>query len=306
MAADIYARQVRLLVQVLPFVDTEGCFALKGGTAINLFYRDLPRLSVDIDLTYLPVKDRAASLADIDSALDNIASRINSALAETHTQRIAGGGDGETRILVRQLGAEVKIEASPVARGVVNEPTRRRVMPTVEDTYGFAEVKVVAFEDLFGGKIHAALDRQHPRDLYDIKLLYENEGLTEGLFRTFLVYAASSPRPLHELLRPTLKPLHETYKKEFEGMTRRVVVLEDLVAARQRLISDIGTRFGDPVGRFLIGLHDAAPEFGLIGMPQAADLPAVRWKLINLERLKRENPSKHAEQRALLEAVLGQ
>ncbi len=76
MAAKIYEDQVRLLVAALPFVAQEACFALKGGTAINLFYRDLPRLSVDIDLTYLPVKDRAESLADINAALGRIADAI--------------------------------------------------------------------------------------------------------------------------------------------------------------------------------------------------------------------------------------
>lgn len=305
MAAEAYAAHVRLLVQVLPFVAEEACFALKGGTAINLFYRDLPRLSVDIDLTYLPVKDRNDSLAEIDAALDRIARRIEAALPNTRAPRIAGGGDGETRFLVRQGGVEVKVETSPVTRGVVNEPTRRAVMSAVEDAFGFAEMPIVAFEDLFGGKIHAALDRQHPRDLYDVKLLYEHEGLTEALFRTFLVYAASSPRPLHEILRPTLKPLDEPYAQEFEGMTRQPVPIADLVKVRARLIDDLAARFGHPIGGFLLGLHDATPDFGLIGLPQAAALPAVRWKLLNLERLKRENPAKHAEQRALLEAVIG-
>ena len=64
-----YRRQVELLVRTLPHVAQERCFALKGGTAINLFVRNLPRLSVDIDLTYLPVADRARSLADIEAAL---------------------------------------------------------------------------------------------------------------------------------------------------------------------------------------------------------------------------------------------
>ena len=52
-----YSDQVALLMSVIPAVAEESCFALKGGTAINLFIRDLPRLSVDIDLTYLPVAD---------------------------------------------------------------------------------------------------------------------------------------------------------------------------------------------------------------------------------------------------------
>jgi hypothetical protein len=46
------------LIRVLPSIAEEACFALKGGTAINLFVRDMPRLSVDIDLTYLPVQPR--------------------------------------------------------------------------------------------------------------------------------------------------------------------------------------------------------------------------------------------------------
>lgn len=50
----------------------------------------------------------------------------------------------------------------------------------------------MAFEDLYGGKLHAALDRRHPRDLFDVRLLYQNEGLTDDLFRVFMVYVASS------------------------------------------------------------------------------------------------------------------
>jgi len=78
--SDIYRRQVELLVRTLPYVAEEECFALKGGTAINLFVRDLPRLSVDIDLTYLPVADRDQSLTEIDDALKRIGVRIRSVI----------------------------------------------------------------------------------------------------------------------------------------------------------------------------------------------------------------------------------
>jgi hypothetical protein len=123
-------------------------------------------------------------------------------------------------MLVVRQGVEVKIETSPVTRGTAHETERRRVVEAVEDDFGFAEMTIVAFEDLFGGRIHAALDQQRPRDLFDIKLLYENEGVSDELFRTFLVYAACSSRPLHELLKPTLKPLEASYEREFKGMTR--------------------------------------------------------------------------------------
>lgn len=306
MTAKIYEDQVQLLVTALPFVAQEACFALKGGTAINLFYRDLPRLSVDIDLTYLPVKDRAESLEEINTALGRIADAIEANLPRTRAHRIQGGGGGDTRILLRQGASEIKIETSPVARGVVNAPRQMRVMETVEDRFGFAEMPVLAFEDLFAGKMCAALDRQHPRDLFDIKLLYENESLTDALLRTFLVYVASSPRPPHELLRPTRTPLEEAFTKQFVGMTIIPVSLEDLAAARERLIADVGARLDDNVQRFLLSLHDAQPDFAAIGLPQAGTLPAVRWKVQNLAKLKQDNPDKHAEQRALLDDLFQQ
>jgi predicted nucleotidyltransferase component of viral defense system len=303
MARDNYAAQVSLLVRLLPFIAQEKAFALKGGTAINLFYRDMPRLSVDIDLTYLPVRNRAESLADINKTLDRIMTAASRGIADLDARRIDGGGGGATRIRARLGGADVKIETSPVTRGVVHDPEERAVSAAVEDEFGYAAVQVVSFEDLFGGKLHAAMDRQHPRDLFDVKLLYENEGLTDELFRTFLVYVASSPRPAHELLRPTLSNLNEPYAREFVGMTTIPVTLDDLIATRERLIADIGVRLGANAQRFLTTLHDGEPDFEAIGLPQAAELPAVRWKLLNLKKLSAENPDKHKAHREELDKL---
>lgn len=304
MAREAYEAQVALLVRILPHVAKEGVFALKGGTAINLFYRDLPRLSVDIDLTYLPVKDRNDSLSEINDAMDRIAAAIEGSIDGAKTQRIKGGGGGATRLLARMGGAEIKVETSPVTRGVVHDPETLSVSETVEDEFGYADMQIVSFEDLFGGKLHAALDRQHPRDLFDIKLLYDNEGLTDDLFRTFLIYIASSSRPVHELLNPNWLDLDKPYAQEFEGMTRTPVSFEELLHTRKRLIADIQSRFDENTKRFLLSLHDGSPDFNAIDRPQAADLPAVRWKLINLEKLKNENGTKHAAQRRELEALL--
>lgn len=300
MAREVYAAQVALLVRLLPFIAQEEVFALKGGTAINLFYRDMPRLSVDIDLTYLQVRERAESLADIDKTLNRIVAAATRGIPGLDARRIDGGGGGATRIRARLDSAEVKIETSPVTRGVVHDPDMRRVSPAVEDEFGFASIQVVSFEDLFGGKLHAAVDRQHPRDLFDVKLLYENEGFTDALFRTFLVYVASSPRPVQELVKPNLSPLDGPFVQEFAGMTTIPVTVEDLAAARNRLLADIDRRMEDTAREFLIGLHDCKPDFDAIGLPQAANLPAVRWKLLNLKKLISENPSKHAEQKAEL------
>lgn len=303
MARDAYAAQVALLVRLLPFIAREPVFALKGGTAINLFHRDMPRLSVDIDLTYLPVRDRAESLTDINETLDRIAAAIAKDAPDIKTKRIAGGGGGATRLLASFASADVKIETSPVMRGVVHDPENREVTAPVEDEFGYAAIQVVSFEDLYGGKLHAAVDRQHPRDLFDVRLLYESEGLTDALFRTFLVYVACSSRPAHELLAPNPAPLDEPFAQEFEGMTNIPVTLADLEQTRDRLFADIRARLDDKARLFLLSLHDGEPDFTAIGLPQAAALPAVRWKLLNLKKLITDNPDKHAEQRAELKQL---
>lgn len=299
-----YIAQVQLLVRILPFVAREMDFALKGGTAINLFYQDLPRLSVDIDLCYLPIRERAESLKAISAAMGRIGDRVERGVKGAVARRIAGGGGQETRILIRLSQAEVKIEVSPVLRGCLHPPERLEVVESVQNQYGFAEIQVVSFEDLYGGKLHAALDRQHPRDLFDVALLYENEGLTDALFHSSLAYLASSNRPLHELLDPRINDFERMYRQEFAGMTYRPVTLEYLKATRRRLIRDIRSRLEGDVSHFLLSLHDGSPDFSDIGLPQASELPAVRWKLRNIKRLMTDNPKKHAAQREALERVL--
>ena len=300
---DRYVAQVRLLLTTLPDIAREPVFALKGGTAINLFYRDMPRLSVDIDLTYLPLADRQSSLKGIDDALGRIVAAITGRNPRVDARRIAGGGHTDTRIMVSDGQAQIKIETSPVTRGAVYPVRAMITSEAVTEHFGFVETTVLAFEDLYGGKLHAALDRQHPRDLFDVKLLYENEGLTADLFRTFMVYVASSDRPMHELLAPAAPLREELYGEEFIGMTRQPVSWDALIDTRRRLHADIGSRLNGDVAAFLLSLHDAEPDFHLIGLPEAANLPAVRWKLMNLERLKQANPQKHKVQRDALERL---
>jgi hypothetical protein len=198
----------------------------------------------------------------------------------------------------------VKVETSPVARGAVFPTEIKRVAPAVEDEFGFAETQLVAFEDLYAGKLHAALDRQHPRDLFDIKLLYEHEGLTEGLFRAFLIAVASSGRPPHELLNPNLMPLERVFEAEFSGMTSRPISVSELEQVRGRLISDIQSRLTGHSARFLRGLARGEPDFNALGLPSAAALPAVRWKIQNILKLGDTMPAKYAAQAESLEELL--
>lgn len=300
--ADIYKKQVALLIRVLPLVTEETCFALKGGTAINLFVRDLPRLSVDIDLTYLPVAPRPKSLLAIDAAMKRIASNIKTLIpgaqiAEAKTENAV------VKLTVRSQGVQIKIELTPVLRGCVFEPKLVSVKPAVEEEFGFGEARTVSFEDLYAGKIVAALDRQHPRDLFDVRELIANEGISDALRKAFIVYLLSHDRPMSEVLAPTLKNIESAFKHGFSGMTRDPVEIADLIAARATLIKSIVGDMPADHRSFLISFERGEPDWDLLGAPNAAELPAVRWRQQNLDKL---SANKRAVLVARLEEVLAE
>lgn len=284
---DIYRRQAALLIRILPHIAEESCFALKGGTAINLFVRDMPRLSVDIDLTYVPVAPRAESLAAIDAAMKRIAERVKKVISGAQVAMDSSEG-AVTRLIVRQGGVQTKIEVTPVLRGCVYEPETRSVSAAVEAAFGFAEMPIVSFADLYAGKIVAALDRQHPRDLFDVRDLLANEGIESNLRKAFIVYLLSHDRPMSEVLASKSRDISDEFLRGFEGMTEQPVARDELIAARQALISDIVGKMPDAHRRFLISFERGEPDWALLGVPGAAELPAVRWRQQNLDKLTKE------------------
>jgi predicted nucleotidyltransferase component of viral defense system len=285
-SSEAYRRQVALLLQLLPHVAAEDCFALKGGTAINLFVRDMPRLSVDIDLAFLPVSSREQSLAALDGAMKRIALGIRKALPKAAVSSSTTKLEGSTtRLVVRSGDAQVKIEVTPVLRGCVFEPGLQRVSPAVEEEFGFAEMLVVSFADLYAGKIVAALDRQHPRDLFDVRDLLANEGIGEELRQALIVYLLSHNRPIAELLAPIRKPLEAEFENGFAGMTRTSVTVGDLIAARETLISAVVRDMPEAHRRFLLSFERGEPDWDLLAVQGASELPAVIWRQMNLDRL---------------------
>lgn len=292
-----FRQQVDLLIRVVPSVAEENVFALKGGTAINLFVRDLPRLSVDIDLTYLPVKAREESLADIDAALDRISKSISQAVPQTKVVPSRLHNEGiVTRLVVRTPETQIKVEVTPVARGCVFEPRVMQVAPSVEDQFGYAETQVVSFDDLYAGKIVAALDRQHPRDLFDVRDLLRKEGISTSLRQAFLAYIVSHNRPAIEVLAPTRKDIRSDFEENFLGMTTELVELEELVATREEMIEAIVAQMRDEHRAFLVGVERGEIDWNLSGLTDAANLPAVRWKLTNLDRLEAKRRHRQAEE----------
>lgn len=297
---DAYLRQVALLLRVIPLVAEETCFALKGGTAINLFIRDMPRLSVDIDLTWLPLSPRPESLAGIHDAMLRIAARIRRSItnAQVTASRLSPE-NAVVKLLVRADRAQIKIEVTPVLRGCVFPPERRAVSPAVEEAFGFAEIQLVSFADLYAGKLVAALDRQHPRDLFDVRDLLANEGIDDNLRRAFAVYLVSHNRPVAEVLNPTRKPLRDEFLRGFDGMTAIPVTVAELETAREAAISAVVGAMPDLHRRFLVSFERGAPDWDLLGLPEASQLPAVQWRLRNLSLLPAATRAQLVEQLAL-------
>jgi len=298
--AEVYRKQVTLLLRVLPFVAEENCFALKGGTAINLFWRDMPRLSVDVDLTYLPLEPRVQSLATIDVAMKRIAEKIRRSIADVQVVKTQHEG-AVIRLFVRAGDVQIKIEVTPVLRGCVFEPETRRVSSKVEETFGFAEMRVVSFADLYAGKLVAALDRQHPRDLFDVRELLAKEGIDENLRRAFIVYLLSHDRPMSEVLAPTRKDIAKEFERGFVGMADSEVSLDELLATREAMIAELVGRMPMAHRRFLVSFEKGQPDWSLLGLTGIEALPAVRWRQQNLDKLDK---TKRAALVARLEEVL--
>jgi predicted nucleotidyltransferase component of viral defense system len=287
--AENYRRQVALLIKAVPFVAPEKCFALKGGTAINLFVRNMPRLSVDLDLTYLPVADREKSLTEIDAAMRRIGDAILAGIPGAAVNRSAPRGETRiTKLIVRADEVQIKIEVTPVLRGGVYDPERRSVAAKVEEEFGFAEMQVVSFPDLYAGKIVAALDRQHPRDLFDVRDLLANEGISDELRRAFIIYLVSTNRPFAELLEPTRLDIAEEFARGFEGMTNEAVTLDELLKAREQMIAEVVGNMPMDHRRFLVAFKRGEPDWKLLGVPGSEGLPAVRWRLQNLAKMDKK------------------
>lgn len=288
----VYYKQVKLLLATLPLIQTHDCFALKGGTAMNLFVQNLPRLSVDIDLAYLPLVSRAEALEQISNKLEQLAGEIENGLGQTTViQQPIAGVTG--KLIVNAPEAQIKIEANFVFRGALHPAEMRMLCLAAQAQFEqFVESRIVSVADLYGGKICAALDRQHPRDLFDVYLMFERFGLTDEIRTAFVVYLAGHPRPMVELLSPNEQPLDELYHLQFAGMTREPVSLDALVDVRRRLIQEVNSGLTNDERQFLLSMKAGAPVWTLLPIEHLEKLPALQWKLRNVGKME---PAKHQQ-----------
>ena len=293
-----YKKQVELLLAVLPEVAREDCFALHGGTAINLFVRDMPRLSVDIDLTYVPIEDRATSLTNIANALQRIKANIEKVIANariTHRKE-------EGKLQISANGVDVKLEVSMVSRGTLTAPVGMVLCNKAQEEFeAFCAVNVVPAGQLYGGKICAALDRQHPRDLFDVKYLLQNEGYSKEVKEGFYFRLLSGERPINEVLFPNLLNQRAALDNQFTGMSKENFSYAEFERVRDLLITEIHNNLTEDDKQFILSFKNGTPNWGIYNFEQ---FPAITWKLQNIQRLKENNADKHMRLYATLEEKL--
>lgn len=294
----VYAQKVELLLRLMPIVMEEGVFAVHGGTAINLFLKDLPRYSVDIDLTYIPLADRKQSLEDINLHLASICEQAKKAFKGIHIKP----NYDTSKLLCEWRGKQVKVEVNQTKRGLVGgEATTVPLSDKAQDEFGlYCEANIVPLTQLYGGKIAAALSRQHPRDLFDVKYMdIPLADCREGLIFCLL----GSDRPIHESFAPRLIDQREAMANQFDGMTDIPFTYEEFEETRTKLIADINGMMTDADKDFLISFELGKPAWGGYEFAYMQNYPSVKWKLINMAKLAKQNPDKLSEKAAKLRSL---
>ena len=304
MKDTVFFKQAELLLRILPLIYKEDVFALKGGTAINFFVRDLPRLSVDIDLTYLPINDRDYALNEIRSSLLLISEGIKRRIPGTGIiPKIIHGTEVVRGLVIDREGVTVKIEPNLVLRGSVYPPEIKPLSKKAQDLFELSlQSRTLSPYDLYAGKICAALDRQHPRDLFDVHLLLKSEGLKPEIRKAFVVYLVSHPRPMVEILSPQQKDIRDIFEKEFKGMITENITFEALETTRNELVAILREELTPDERRFIVSMKQGQPGWDLLEFEGIKDLPAVKWKLLNISRM---DPAKHRKAVHKLRDYLG-
>lgn len=296
--SSMYHKQVGLLLSVLPEVAKETCFALHGGTAINLFVRNMPRLSVDIDLTYTEIAERQPTLSAINEALARIKERVEHLLPSARVQH----KHEVCKLRIDQRGTLIKVEVNMVGRGLLGDAVKAPLCSEAQEQFDvFCSVPMVPLGQLYGGKLCAALDRQHPRDLFDVKLLLENEGFNQEIKEGLIYGLLSGSRPTHEMLAPNLIDQRSAFENQFEGMTAHKFTYADYEETRALLHKLALEKLSESDRYFLIGFNRLEPDWSVYSYQ---NFPSIKWKMLNLEKFRRNDPENYDKHLSQLETQL--
>jgi len=261
----------------------------------------MPRVSVDIDLTYLPLNPRDAALHEINYALATIKHDIEKRIPGSRVLENKHQGH-IMKLSVSTNDATIKIEPNLILRGTIYPSQNMDLCQSAQEHFGaFASVLASSIADLYGGKLCAALDRQHPRDLFDVKLLLDDSGITPGIRRSFVVYLAGHNRPMNELLSPNLLDIKGLYHSQFAGMTQEEVSLQELQQLQINLPVMLVQSLDEDEREFLLSMKRGEPDWKRLGIENLNQFPALQWKLINIQSM---SPEKRKKEYDRLEGIL--
>lgn len=287
-----YIETARLMLLVAPQVFRAPDFAMKGGTALNIFLHDMPRLSVDIDVAFT---NHTASRGE---ALQTIRRELQALCERLETLGVKGTPVGtedseDVKILVSRGTVNAKIEVNYNFRGTLIPPRAVRITESARRVFAADfSIPALAKEELYGGKLVAALDRQHPRDFFDVREMFFGGHFDPGVVDCFVCYLAGHNRTVHDVLFSTDKNFSAIYEEQFVGMTARPVSISELEQARADLRAALDRHLQDRHKQFLLGLVRLEPEWDLMPFAHLRELPALKWKLLNLEQLRHRNPKR--------------
>ena len=284
---DRYRKQVALLIRIMPSVYKIKEFAVHGGTAINLFHRNLLRYSVDIDVTYIPIENRQQSLASINQKLLEVKKNIEKTIPGV----VVKHKPDVWKLLCTLGDATVKIEVNATKRGIIGDVVELPLCEKARNEFSMGcKARTVSFSQLYGGKITAALSRQHPRDLFDCK--YMELQSFDDVKNGFMLCLLGSDKPIIESLQPHDIDQTEALENQFQGMTETPFGYEDYLESRTALLSLVNGGLTITDKEFLLSFEQGEPDWNKCCAGDLSQYPSVQWKLLNIGKLKESNPVK--------------
>jgi len=290
---DTYKRQVVLLIDILLEIAKEDNLALHGGTAINLFHLNMPRLSIDIDLTFIPFSDsRNEDLTKIRQSLESVKNRLKTTFPNIRFED-EKRAEKELKLLCTKDNTTVKVEVNQINRGLISETCTKILCPRAEEEFDrFCEIKTVSAGQLWGGKLNAALERQHPRDIFDVRSMLQEIGFTEEIKQGFLFFLLCGKRPVNEVLNPNFINQRVIFDSQFSGMTNQEFTYQEFEKIREELVLLIQKSLNQSDKELLLSFVSG----NLVWKDfDYSKYPAIKWKQLNINKLKQENPIKFRE-----------
>ena len=302
---DRYRKQVALLIRIMPSVYKIKEFAVHGGTAINLFHRNLLRYTLDIDVTYIPIENRQQSLASINQKLLEVKKNIEKTIPGV----VVKHKPDVWKLLCTLGDATVKIEVNATKRGIIGDVVELPLCEKARNEFSMGcKARTVSFSQLYGGKITAALSRQHPRDLFDCK--YMELQSFDDVKNGFMLCLLGSDKPIIESLQPHDIDQTEALENQFQGMTETPFGYEDYLESRTALLSLVNGGLTITDKEFLLSFEQGEPDWNKCCAGDLSQYPSVQWKLLNIGKLKESNPVKFEQgvnklRRYLLDSTTG-